>query len=57
MIRRGEVEQAEVIGDVDAAERKLESLRVSVAIAAEPDRDWVNGWLRRSYTSYWSTLG
>lgn len=55
-IRRGEVAQADVISAVDAAERKLESLRTSPAIPAEPDRDWVNGWLHRSYTTYWSTL-
>jgi hypothetical protein len=56
-IRRGEVKHAEVIGAVEAAEGKLESLRASMAIPAEPDRDWVNGWLHRSYTSYWSTIG
>lgn len=56
-IRRGEVEQAEVISAVEAAETRLESLRASTAIPAEPDREWVNGWLHRSYTSYWSTIG
>jgi uncharacterized protein len=56
-IRRGEVEHAEVIDAVETAERELESLRTSPAIPAEPDRDWVNGWLHRSYTSYWSTIG
>lgn len=55
-IRRGEVAQADVISAVDAAERQLESLRTSPAIPVEPDRDWVNGWLHRSYTTYWATL-
>jgi hypothetical protein len=56
-IRRGEVGQAEVIEAVETAERELELLRTSPAIPAEPDRDWVNGWLHRSYTTYWSTIG
>ena len=56
-IRRGEVAQAEVIGAVEAAEARLESLRASTAIPAEPDRDWVNSWLHRSYANYWSTIG
>src|ERR1700712_2972818 len=49
-VRRGEVEQAEVISSVEAAERELESLRSGSAIPAEPDREWVDGWLHRSYT-------
>jgi uncharacterized protein len=56
-VRRGEIKQAEVIGAVEAAEGQLESLRASVAIPAEPDRDWVNDWLHRSYSSYWATIG
>jgi hypothetical protein len=56
-VRRGEVEQAEVIEAVEKAERELDLLRTSTVIPAEPDRDWVNGWLHRSYTRYWSTLG
>ena len=55
-IRRGEVERAEVIESVETAERRLDSLRMSRAIPAEPDRDWANGWLHRSYMSYWSTI-
>ena len=54
-VRRGEVPQAEVIRSVEAAERKLESLRTSSAIPPEPDREWVNDWLHRSYTQYWAT--
>jgi hypothetical protein len=56
-VRRGEVGQAEVIGAVEAAERKLEALRASVAVRSQPDREWVNGWLHRSYTRHWATLG
>ncbi len=54
-VRRGEVVQADVIGSVEAAERKLESLRASTAIPTQPDREWVNDWLHRSYLRYWST--
>jgi hypothetical protein len=55
-VRRGDVEQAEVIDAVETAERQLESLRASMVIPAEPDRDWVNDWLHRSYTTYWATI-
>jgi uncharacterized protein len=53
-IRRGEVPQAEVVAAVESAERELEVLRASSAIAAEPDRNWVR--LHRSHTHYWSAL-
>jgi hypothetical protein len=56
-VRRGEVELAQVISSVEAAERKLEALRSSSAIPAEPDREWVDHWLHRSYTRFWSTIG
>ena len=56
-VRRGEVAQAEVVAAVEAAEQKLEALRQSAAVPSEPDTEWVNGWLHRSYLSYWSTLG
>jgi uncharacterized protein len=55
-VRRGEVAHAEVVDAVEAAEQKLESLRASSAISAEPDRAWVDGWLHRSYAAYWSSL-
>lgn len=54
-VRRGEVELAEVVDAVESAERRLELLRMSPAVPAEPDRDWVNGWLHRSYMTYWSS--
>ena len=56
-VRRGEVEQAEVVEAVATAERELELLATSAALPAQPDSDWVNSWLHRSYTSYWSTIG
>lgn len=55
-VRRGEITRAEVIDAVEAAECRLDSLRASTHIPARPDAHWVNGWLHRSYTAYWSTL-
>lgn len=55
-IRRGEVAQAQVVHAVEAAERRLETLRASEAVRTEPDREWVDAWLYRSYTNYWATL-
>lgn len=55
-IRRGELEQADVITAIESAERNLESLRASPATPVIPDTEWVNNWLHRSYTSYWSTV-
>jgi hypothetical protein len=31
-------------------------LRASEAVPAQPDRDWVNSWLHRSYEDYWARL-
>lgn len=53
-IRRGEIPLDEVIAAIDNAERRLTGLRESSAVAAEPDREWVNAWLHRSYLDYWS---
>jgi len=53
-IRRGEVPMHEVITATDDAERQLISLRASAAVPELPDRGWVDGWLHRSYTSYWA---
>ncbi len=52
-IRRGEIPLYEVVAAIDNAEQKLISLRESSAVAAEPDREWVNAWLHRSYLDHW----
>jgi len=55
-IRRGEVPLAEVITAVDDAEAQLHRLRNSPSIPKDPDQAWVDGWLHRSYLSFWDTL-
>jgi uncharacterized protein len=55
-VRRGEVALAEVLDAVSAAEARLTALRVSAAVPPEPDHAWVDDWLHRSYTKYWSEL-
>ncbi len=55
-IRRGDVPLAEVVAAIDQAESDLLRLRVSPAVSAQPDRTWVDGWLHRSYTDYWTLL-
>ena len=52
-VRRGEVVLEEVIARLREAETELERLRTASAVPEAPDRDWVNGWLHRSYTSFW----
>ena len=52
-VRRGEVPLREVVEHVREAERELERLRTASHVPPEPDRDWVDGWLHRSYTSFW----
>ena len=52
-IRRGEVPLVEVIEAIDGADAQLRRLRETSDVPAEPDRAWVDGWLHRSYLSYW----
>ena len=54
-IRRGEIPLQEVVQAVDGAEHQLLSLQSRSALPEEPDRDWVDGWLHRSYLSFWAT--
>jgi hypothetical protein len=56
-VRRGEVALAEVLGAVTSAEDRLTRLRDSAAIAAEPDRQWIDDWLHRSYLAFWDSRG
>jgi uncharacterized protein len=53
-VRNGEVPLTEVLAAIDRAEADLERLRSSQAVPAQPDRAWVDSWLHRSYTAYWS---
>ncbi len=53
-VRRGEVPLVEVVAQIATAERELERLRASDAVAAQPDREWVDDWLHRSHVAYWA---
>ena len=53
-IRRGERPLSEVLEAIDDAEARLAALRDSAAIADQPDRPWVDGWLHRSYLNFWA---
>ena len=55
-VRRGEIPLDEVIAAVNDSEQTLLELRTSAAVPAQPDRDWVNSWLHRSYVAYWARL-
>jgi uncharacterized protein len=55
-IRHGEVPLAEVIDAVADAEASLARLRDHASVPPEPDRDWVDEWLHRSYLDYWDGL-
>ena len=46
----------EVLDAVRDAEARLIAARDSADVPAEPDHAWVDGWLHRSYLSFWSSL-
>jgi hypothetical protein len=52
-IRRGERPLSEVLEAISDAEARLAALRDSAAIADQPDREWVDGWLHRTYQNFW----
>ena len=54
-IRCGERPLGEVVDAVTDTEARLCELRDSPAIPQQPDRRWVDGWLHRSYLSFWET--
>ena len=56
-VRRGDVPLDEVVRAVEQVERELKELAVSSRLPAEPDRAWVDGWLRRSYLAAWAERG
>ena len=45
----------QVLAAITDAEVRLTALRTSSAVPAEPDRGWVDDWLR-SYLSFWARL-
>jgi hypothetical protein len=53
-VRRGEVPLDEVVARLQEAEAELERLRAASSVPDAPDRAWVDGWLHRSYTSFWA---
>lgn len=54
-IRNGEVPLPEVVDAIDQAEADLKRLADNPAIPSQPDRTWVDNWLHRSYTEYWTS--
>jgi hypothetical protein len=54
-VRRGEVGLEEVVAAIDESEAKLLQLGDSASIPDQPDREWVDQWLHRSYMEIWSS--
>jgi len=55
-VRRGEVPLTEVLASIADAEQRLTELATGSDVPPQPDRAWVDGWLHRSYESFWATL-
>jgi hypothetical protein len=53
-VRRGEARLDEVVERLEQAEAELARLRTASDLPEQPDRAWVDGWLHRSYTSFWA---
>jgi predicted nucleotidyltransferase len=56
-VRRGEVALQEVTEAIDGAERRLLELTDSPRLPEQPDREWVDDWLTRSYLAAWARYG
>jgi len=56
-IRRGEVGLADVLAAIDKAEATLTQLATSSTVPEQPDREWVDAWLHRSYLRFWDEHG
>ena len=56
-VRRGEVDLAEVVAAVEAAETRLVELSGSASVPDQPDREWVDAWLHRTHLAYWASRG
>ena len=53
-IRHGHIPLADVLADIDTAERALLASRDSPAVPDQPDHDWVNTWLHRAHLDHWA---
>jgi hypothetical protein len=53
-IRAGEIPLAEVLDSIAEAETQLAQLQDVSTLPAQPDRQWVDEWLHRSYLEYWA---
>ena len=54
-VRRGEWDLARVLAWSDDLEQQLVGLREKSPLPADPDVEWINDWLHRSYLAYWKT--
>lgn len=55
-VRRGEISLNAVLAQINGYERQLIDLSESASVPDQPDRAWVDDWLHRAHTSYWSRL-
>jgi hypothetical protein len=55
-IRRGERPLDEVLDAITDAEQRLARLRGNPDIPDQPDRQWVDDWLHRSYMNFWNRI-
>jgi uncharacterized protein len=53
-VRQGQVPLQDAVDAVAQAEARLLALSASSAVPDQPDQDWVNEWLHRSYLRQWS---
>lgn len=53
-VRRGEWELPAVLEWAERLEADLVALGEASPLPEQPDLDWVNGWLHRSYTAFWA---
>jgi uncharacterized protein len=53
-VRRGEVPLDEVVDAITDAEDRLAQLRGNPGLPDQPDREWVDEWLHRSYLNFWT---
>ncbi|MEJ2579519.1 MAG: nucleotidyltransferase domain-containing protein [Kineosporiaceae bacterium] len=55
-IRQGHLSLAQVLADIDDAERALDDLRNRSTLPDQPDRAWVNTWLHHAHLDHWARL-
>lgn len=53
-VRRGEVPLGEVLNAITVSEHRLAALGDSASVPDQPDRQWVDEWLHRSYLAFWN---